>query len=856
MKIFKSLIALSFLLTGFVQAQTTNKAITTFQKKTNANITINKDTQVPEFIKFPNANALKLNGNTVADKAFSFLNTNKAIYKIEDVSSNFKLNKIEVDNVGLQRVVLNQQYNGVPVYDGKLLFHFNTENKLTAVNGNYITDIKLNATPTLGKTEANTIALTVIKNQDINHSGQALFVHDSKLYVFQKGLAQGYKGANFLVYEVEIRNENDVREFVFVNAHTGTIVEQFTGIAHALDRVVYENNTGNIAWQEGDAFPGALTIWQQNEVAASGHTYYFFNNAFGFASYDGADAQMRTINNNPNISCPNANWNGSTANYCNGTAADDVIAHEWGHAYTQFTSGLIYQWQSGAMNESFSDIWGETIDILNNYEDADDNNALRTACNSSDRWRIGEDASAFGGAIRDMWNPPCQGDPGKVTDGNYRCGEGDSGGVHSNSGIPNHAYALLVDGGTYNGQVITGIGFTKAAHIFWRAQSQYLTATSNFIDLADALEASANDLLGINLQGLSTTITPVGPSGEIITAADVQQVINAVLAVELRIEPTQCGFTPIIGDAPEMCDAGMNNPIYFEDWETGTDGWNFSQVPTGSTWTSRDWELATTLPNGRTGNGIYAVNAPIGELYGGDCASDFQNGIMQLESPVITMPNVTTGTYELAFNHYVATEPNWDGGNIKYKVDGGSWTIVPLTAFIHNGYNDSINAAAVGNDNPMESQNAFTGTDPGSNKGSWGTSVINLSALGVTANGTVQFRFDLGTDGCNGRDGWYLDELTVYNCAYALSVSEFDAITNLINIYPNPSNGLFNLKKTGQINLIKADIHDINGRFIKTVDLSNTNVVQTIDLSHAASGLYFMTISSQHAKNVIKLMKE
>ena len=57
---------------------------------------------------------------------------------------------------------------------------------------------------------------------------------------------------------------------------------------------------------------------------------------------------------------------------------------------------------------------------------------------------MGEDASAFGGAIRDMWNPTCDGDPGTVSDTEYRCGTGDSGGVHSNSGVPNHAYALLV----------------------------------------------------------------------------------------------------------------------------------------------------------------------------------------------------------------------------------------------------------------------------------------------------------------------------------------------------------------------------------------------------------------------------
>ena len=58
---------------------------------------------------------------------------------------------------------------------------------------------------------------------------------------------------------------------------------------------------------------------------------------------------------------------------------------------------------------------------------------------------------AFGGAIRDMWNPTCYGDPGKVSDAEYYCRTDDSGGVHSNSGVVNHGYALLVDGGTYNG---------------------------------------------------------------------------------------------------------------------------------------------------------------------------------------------------------------------------------------------------------------------------------------------------------------------------------------------------------------------------------------------------------------------
>ena len=79
------------------------------------------------------------------------------------------------------------------------------------------------------------------------------------------------------------------------------------------------------------------------------------------------------------------------------------------------------------------------------------------------RWLMGEKSDAFGGAIRDMWNPTCYGDPGKVSDAEYICGTEDSGGVHSNSGVINHGYAFLVDGGTFNGATIDGIGIDQGA---------------------------------------------------------------------------------------------------------------------------------------------------------------------------------------------------------------------------------------------------------------------------------------------------------------------------------------------------------------------------------------------------------
>src|SRR5205085_290364 len=55
--------------------------------------------------------------------------------------------------------------------------------------------------------------------------------------------------------------------------------------------------------------------------------------------------------------------------YCPGVYSDDVVSHEWGHAFTEYTSNLIYQWQSGALNESYSDVWGETLDLINGRED-------------------------------------------------------------------------------------------------------------------------------------------------------------------------------------------------------------------------------------------------------------------------------------------------------------------------------------------------------------------------------------------------------------------------------------------------------------------------------------------------------
>ncbi|MBT8302858.1 MAG: M4 family metallopeptidase, partial [Bacteroidia bacterium] len=811
--------------------------------------TTNRSFGTASFVRFSLNQRLALQGANARDKAIDFLNQYKSIYGMQSSENTLVFQEVKTDNYGLKHAIFKQNHQGIPVFDGELRFHFDSEEKLSSVNGNYLPNIELSPIPALSAVEANNLALETIRDQGINHSGTQLFIHSNRLYVFPKGLVQGYVSTYHLAYEVEVRNNMDVREFLYIDAQTGKLIEQFTGMAHVIDRELYENNTSNLTWQEGDAFPGTLDQWQQNEVVVSEHTYNFFNNAFGYVSYDNADATMKTVNNAP-INCPNASWNGSTTNYCTGSAADDVVAHEWGHAYTQYTSGLIYAYQSGALNESYSDIWGETIDLLNNYEDADDDQSLRVLCNDTDRWRMGEDTVGFGGALRDMWNPTCDGDPGKVSDSQYWCGSGDSGGVHINSGVPNHAYALLVDGGTFNGETISAIGFTKAAHIFWRVQELYLMPSSNFIVFADALEAAAADLIGIDLEGLSTT-APVGPSGQIINAADGQEVLDAINAVELRVDVGGI-CPPLLVATDPLCDAATSGPIFSEDWESGIGSWTVEQLPVNvPTWSPRDWVLDTSLPDGRAGTGIFGVDPIIG-----NCSSDLENGIIRLQSPEIIIPDITIGTFELAFDHYIVTEGSWDGGNIKYSIDGGPWTLLPDAAFTANSYNSSLNTAGQGNDNPMAGEDAFTGADGGTGGGTWGTSIVDLSSLGVTANSKLELRWELGTDGCNGNDGWYLDEVRIYNCSAALSISDNKLINDLVTIYPNPAKDVFTLRKTGNINLKAADIYDLNGRLVKTLDLSNMQSKTQIGITELSSGVYFMKLASAEGQGVIKVLKD
>ena len=151
-------------------------------------------------------------------------------------------------------------------------------------------------------------------------------------------------------------------------------------------------------------------------------------------------------------------------------------------------------------------------------------------------------------------------------------------------------------------------------------------------------------------------------------------------------------------------------------------------------------------------------------------ADDDESGRFYLISPEIAV--AADGPGSLMFEHYFLTESGYDGGNLMISINGGAFTpipplaydVVPRNAFVHNPYNAALNDLVDQNTNPKRGEDAFTGANPISGDNNWGQSQVDLAAAGVAAGDTIRLRWDFGQDGCNGNDGWYVDNVEVFTC--------------------------------------------------------------------------------------------
>lgn len=231
--------------------------------------------------------------------------------------------------------------------------------------------------------------------------------------------------------------------------------------------------------------------WKNLEVSAhynAGQAFEYYKNTFNRNAINGNGGNIISIINvtdeNDN-NMDNAFWSGVAMFYGNGDVAFtalakglDVAGHEMSHGVVGTTANLEYIGQSGALNESYADVFGSMID--------------------RDDWKIGEDVVKLNffpsGALRDMSDPHNGGtgpndhgwQPSHMNEYQNLGQDEDNGGVHINSGIPNKALFLFA----------TAVGKNKAEQVYYKALTDYLVKSSQFIDMRLAVEKAATDLFG------------------------------------------------------------------------------------------------------------------------------------------------------------------------------------------------------------------------------------------------------------------------------------------------------------------------------------------------------------------------
>jgi Zn-dependent metalloprotease len=272
------------------------------------------------------------------------------------------------------------------------------------------------------------------------------------------------------------------------------------------DRIVYTANNGSslpgtVVRREND--PPSTDVAVNEAFDGSGATYDLYYNIYQRNSIDGNGMRLDSSVHYQK-GYDNAFWDGQQMVYGDGdedlpvdqrifnrfTISIDVMGHELTHGVTQYTAKLAYSFQSGALNESMSDVFGS---LVKQY-------SLNQTAGQAD-WIIGAGlltSNVNGVGIRSMKAPgtayddPKLGkDPQPAHMKDYVNTVSDNGGVHINSGIPNHAFYIIAT-------EIGGKAWEKAGQIWYVTLKDKLSANSKFQDCANLTYQTAADLFGAN----------------------------------------------------------------------------------------------------------------------------------------------------------------------------------------------------------------------------------------------------------------------------------------------------------------------------------------------------------------------
>ena len=442
---------------------------------------------------------------------------------------------------------LAQLHRGIPVFGGELVRQGDAASTLT-VFGTFYEGIDVEVTPRLRPAEVEAL-LAAGGGRPFGHRGEPELVI---LPLDGGGYRLAYRVRAF--YEARL----DIRQ-VFLDASTGEVLREYddlqkqaagigTGVLGDQKKISVSPGGSGFTTRDrlrppaistydfrfslnrlvlffnADGAPSSLTtadlgtdsdnVWTDGAIvdahAYAGWVYDFYYKRFGRRGLDNADIAVHSVTHAlrredyrlydaDTVSSyfanafyigdgvmyygdglpPNVTFFGQHVNYLAGGL--DVVAHELTHGVTDYSSRLVYQGEPGALNESFSDVMATAVEFLFQPGKAD--------------YLAGEDVFTPGG-IRSLQNPQAFGDPDHYSI--RYTGSADNGGVHHNSGIPNHAFYLAIEGGRHRlGATVQGVGGAhrdQIEKIFYRAFTSFLAPSATFSQARAATLQAAREL--------------------------------------------------------------------------------------------------------------------------------------------------------------------------------------------------------------------------------------------------------------------------------------------------------------------------------------------------------------------------
>ncbi len=523
-------------------------------------------------------------------------------------SNDFGLKELQtsVDKQNVSHIHYQQTWNGVPVTNTMWIAHVKN-GKVFACNGWFvpqidaITDVTLNESTALNFAIANTNAKTyrwqspVYQNMSLEQKQNISSAQNPKGELFFASVNGDDK--NFrLCYRFDVYAIIPLsRNYVFVDANTGVIVNKINRIEHVdatgtavtgyvgTQTIITDSFAGGYRLREASRGDGVETynmetgldyalavdftdsdnMWNNvnanlDQYAGDAHfgaemtyDYYWLNHNRN--SID--DLGMKLISYvHYDVGYYNAFWDGQEMTYGDGNGgpltALDVCGHEISHGVTENTCGLNYQDEPGGLNEGYSDCIGTAVEFYAGGATAD--------------WLIGED---FGTPFRSMSNPHLYGQPDTYLGPDWVAAGGpDNGGVHTNSGVLNYWFYLMSVGGNGtndNGDAynIAGLTMADAADILYKAWTDYMFANAQYADARQSTLNAATDIFG-----------PCSPEVEMVAdawfAVGVGNVFDPTVVADFSIDVNTACITPAVFNFQNLSANGGSYTWYFGDGTT------------------------------------------------------------------------------------------------------------------------------------------------------------------------------------------------------------------------------------------------------------------------------------------------